>query len=52
MLVLDVLRRRRNNDDYSGDYMDEETMDQRISEARGLLRDVTVWLQEQHPEML
>jgi hypothetical protein len=41
MMVLDVLRRKRNNADYSGDYVDEGSMKQCLSDAADLLRDVT-----------
>jgi hypothetical protein len=49
MIVLDVLRRKRNLTDYSGGWIDETSMEQCIVEARCLLRDVEVWLmQEKH----
>jgi len=51
MMVLDVLRRKRNNADYSGDYVDEGSMKQCISDAAGLLRDVTAWLAEHRPDL-
>lgn len=52
MLVLDVLRRKRNNTDYSGDYVDEESLEECILHAKDLLRDVTVWFKAQHPELI
>ena len=52
MMVLDVLRRKRNNTDYSGDYVDEVSMNQCISDAKDLLRDVTAWLKEQRPDLI
>ncbi|OGU07495.1 MAG: DNA-binding protein [Geobacteraceae bacterium GWC2_58_44] len=52
MMVLDVLRRKRNNADYSGDYVDEGSMKQCLSDATDLLRDVTAWLQEQRPDLV
>jgi hypothetical protein len=52
MAVLDVLRRKRNLTDYSGGWIDETSMEQCISEARDLLRDVEAWLKEQRPELV
>ena len=51
MMVLDVLRRKRNNTDYSGDYVDEGSLRQCISDAADLLRDVTAWLTEHRPDL-
>lgn len=52
MAVLDVLRRKRNLTDYSGVWIDETSMEQCISEAKDLLRDVEAWLKEQRPELV
>lgn len=52
MVVLDVLRRKRNLTDYSGGWIDENTMEQCILEARNLLRDVEAWFKEQRPELV
>jgi hypothetical protein len=52
MAVLDVLRRKRNLTDYSGGWIDETSMEQCISEAKDLLRDVEAWLKEQRPELV
>jgi len=52
MAVLDVLRRKRNLTDYSGGWIDETSMEQCISEAKDLLRDVDAWLKEQRPELV
>ena len=52
MVVLDVLRRKRNLTDYSGGWIDETSMEQCISEARDLLRDVEAWLREFRPELV
>lgn len=52
MMVLDVHRRRRNNADYSGDYVDEVSMEQCISDAKELLQDVTAWIQEHRPDLV
>lgn len=52
MAVLDVLRRKRNLTDYSGGWVDEVSMEQCITEAKDLLRDVEAWLQEQRPDLI
>ena len=52
MAVLDVLRRKRNLTDYSGGWIDETSMEQCISDANDLLRDVEAWFKEQRPELL
>ena len=50
--VLDVMRRKRNLTDYSGGWIDETTMDQCITEAQVLLRDMTALLLEHKPEFI
>lgn len=52
MVVLDVLRRKRNLTDYSGGWIDETSMEQCISEATNLLRDVEAWLREERPNLV
>jgi hypothetical protein len=52
MVVLDVLRRKRNLTDYSGDWVDETLMENCILEAKSLLQDVEVWLTEHQPDLL
>lgn len=52
MLVLDVLRRKRNMTDYTGEGIDEVTMECCIEEAKALLRNVEAWLRENTPELL
>ena len=52
MAVLDVLRRKRNLTDYSGGWIDETSMEQCISEANDLLRDVEEWLRGRRPELM
>ena len=52
LVVLDVLRRKRNLTDYNGDWVDETLMESCISEAKALLQDVTAWLQEHQPDLL
>ena len=52
MAVLDVLCRKRNLTDYSGGWIDETSMEQCISEAKDLLRDVEAWLGGNRPELM
>lgn len=52
IIVLDVLRRKRNLTDYSGGWIDETSMEQCITEAQDLLRDVEVWLLDNKPELM
>ncbi len=49
--VFDVLRRKRNLTDYSGGWIDETSMEECISAAKELMRDVETWLKEQRPEL-
>jgi hypothetical protein len=41
--VLDALRRQRNVADYTGDDVDESTVEHCIAEAEQLLDDVMAW---------
>lgn len=52
MVVLDVLRRKRNLTDYTGDWVDETLMENCIAEAKALLQDVEAWLREHRPDLL
>jgi len=52
MAVLDVLGRKRNLTDYSGGWVDDVSMEQCITEAKDLLRDVEAWLREHRPELV
>jgi hypothetical protein len=52
MVVLDVLRRKRNLTDYTGDWVDETLMENCIAEAKALLLDVEAWLREHQPDLL
>ncbi len=51
MTVLDTLRRQRNITDYTGDDVDETTVEHCVHEAECLLADVTVWLKAKHPDL-
>lgn len=52
MVVLDVLRRKRNLTDYSGGWVDETSMESCIAEAKALLQDVEAWLREHRQDLL
>lgn len=47
--VLDALRRQRNISDYTGDEVDESTVEHCLDEAERLLADVKAWLEATHP---
>ena len=49
--VLDALRRKRNLSDYTGEDIDEGSLQQCLGEARQLLTEVTVWLQDNRPDL-
>lgn len=44
--VLDTLRRKRNVSDYTGEDVDDSSVEHCIAEADRLLKDVTRWLNE------
>jgi hypothetical protein len=47
--VLDVLRRRRNISDYTGEEIDDSLMGNCVEQAERLLGDVTAWLEANRP---
>ena len=49
--VLDVLRRKRNLADYTGEDIDERSVDECRAEAKRLLDEVDAWLKKKHPEL-
>lgn len=49
--VLDTLRRKRNISDYTGEDMDDASMERCIVEAKRLLEDVTAWLKAERPQL-
>ncbi len=49
--VLDTLRRKRNILDYTGEDMDDASMENCIVEADQLLNDVETWLKAERPDM-
>ena len=50
--VLDVLRRKRNLNDYGGNLIEPASVAECILQARNLLETTTAWLQAHHPEFL
>jgi hypothetical protein len=51
MLLLDTFRVKRNAIDYTGDDVDEASVDECIEAAHNLLRHVTQWLTNNKPEL-
>ncbi len=51
MLLLDTFRVKRNAIDYTGDDVDEASVDECIEAADNLLRHVTQWLTNNKPEL-
>ncbi|MDE0509822.1 MAG: DNA-binding protein [Gammaproteobacteria bacterium] len=52
IIVLDALRKQRNDSDYLGDIIPVSTMADCISHAENLNRDVLNWIKENKPEFL
>ena len=50
--VLDTLRRQRNLSDYTGEDIDDSSVEHCISEANQLLQDVTAWLKAHRPQLM
>lgn len=50
--VLDTLRRQRNITDYTGDEVDESTVENCIDEASRLLNHVLAWRKDNRPEFV
>ena len=51
MLLLDTFRIKRNAIDYTGDDVDETSVNECIEAADNLLRHVTLWLADYKPEL-
>lgn len=51
-VVLDVLRRKRNVADYSGDLVEPEEVTECIARATAVLRTTCAWLKEHRPDLL
>lgn len=52
VVVLDALRRQRNVNDYTGDGVDESTVEHCIAEAATLLAEVRAWRKANRPALL
>ncbi|OGT35723.1 MAG: DNA-binding protein [Gammaproteobacteria bacterium RBG_16_51_14] len=52
MAVLDTLRRKRNIADYTGEDIDDVSMENCVDEAEQLIADVNVWLKTNRPHLL
>jgi hypothetical protein len=52
MVVLDTLRRQRNVADYTGDEIDQSTVEHCIAEAKRLLDDVIDWREVNRPNLV
>ena len=50
--VLDALRRQRNVSDYTGEDIDESTVEQCRNEAKRLIDDVLAWRRSNRPALL
>ena len=50
--VLDTLRRKRNLSDYTGEDIDDSSVEHCIAEADRLLQDVTAWLNVHKPQLM
>ena len=51
MTVLETLRRKRNISDYTGEDIDDSSVDQCRKEAKQLLSDVEGWLADSRPDL-
>ena len=52
MLLLDTFRVKRNAIDYTGDDVDDASVDECIAAAENLLEHVTTWLIRNRPELM
>ena len=52
VVVLDALRRQRNINDYTGDGVDDSTVENCIAEAKRLIADVRAWRKAHRPELI
>jgi len=50
--VLDALRRKRNQSDYTGEGADKRSTESCIQEAAQLLAELTEWLKENRPDLI
>ena len=52
MLLLDTFRVKRNAIDYTGDHVDEGSVDECVRAADSLLRHVIGWLTQESPDLM
>ena len=52
MLLLDTFRVKRNAIDYTGDHVDERSVDECVRAADSLLRHVVGWLTQESPDLM
>ena len=52
LLLLDTLRRKRNASDYTGEEIDDVSVQACLHEAKQLLREVNGWMQQNRPDLL
>lgn len=52
VVVLDVLRNKRNLSDYTGKPVDHGSLASCVAEAERLLEDTSTWLAAQHPQLV
>lgn len=51
-LVMDALRKKRNINDYSGDLIEADSMQECVTQAEALLAHTMRWLKANTPELL
>ncbi len=52
MIVLDTLRRKRNLTDYTGEDIDDASVEACLTEGQKLLDDVRAWLKQNRPQLI
>ena len=52
VVVLEALRCQRNINDYTGDGVDDSTVENCIAEAKRLIADVRAWRKAHRPELI
>jgi hypothetical protein len=52
VVVIDALRRQRNLSDYTGEDIDDSSVEHCIAEADRLLQDVTGWPKEHRTQLM
>lgn len=51
-MVLDVLRRKRNLTDYTGDLIDEASVEECLIQSKALLHHIRLWLKVNKPGLM